>query len=161
MRRHALLLSSLAAGGILCLGPPATAASSVTVERYHVDLPQLEVSPHCTAESIDWTGGYDIVITTATAPNGTTRSLNYVQKMDGVGLTTGQSYALTARYHEVSRTSVSGAEVYHFGSTYVQRSRGGSPDYLAQTSGTQVIGPTGIVIGDLEDGGNGFIKCVG
>ena len=81
--------------------------------------------------------------------------------MDGVGLTTGQSYARTARYHEVSRTSQTGAEVNHLGSTYVQRSRGGNPDHLAQASGTQVIGPTGVVIGDLEDGGNGFIECVG
>lgn len=159
-RRQVLFLSVLTAVGVLGLGSPAATAANVTVERFHADLPQVEVSPHCTDESISWTGGYDVVITTTTSANGTTRSLNYVQKMEGVGLSTGASYDLSARYHETSRTSETGADVYHFGSTYVQRSRGGNPDYLAQSSGTQVVGPTGVVIGDLEDGGNGFIKCV-
>jgi hypothetical protein len=161
MLRRSLFLGVVTAVAVVGLASSATARANVTVERYHVDTPQVEESPNCTNESISWTGGYDVVITTTTTDTGSTRSLNYVQKMEGVGLTTGDSYALTSRYHETSRESGTGADVYHFGSTYVQRSLGGKPDYLAQTSGTQVITPTGIVIGDLEDGGHGFIRCVG
>ena len=159
MLRQSFVLGVATAAAVVGLASSATA--EVTVERYHVDNPQVEVSPHCTKESISWAGGYDVVITTTITDNGSTRSLNYVQRMEGVGLTTGDSYALTARYHEISRESGIGADVYHFGETYVQRSRGGNPDYLAQQSGTSVITPTGIAIGDLEDGGNGFIKCIG
>ena len=135
MLRRSLFLGVVAAASVVGLASSSAATANVTVERYHVDIPQIEVSPHCTNESISWTGGYDVVITTTTTDNGSTRSLNYVQKMEGVGLSTGNSYDLTSRYHETSRESDTGADVYHFGSTYVQRSRGGTPTTALRLQG--------------------------
>jgi hypothetical protein len=140
----------------------ASAAASTTVERFHADMGTFtETEPHCTDEAIVWTGGYDEVITTTYTDQGTVRSLEYYQTLNGVGVDSGQSYALHAEYHEVSRTTANGTEGYIFPNIYVQTSADGSANYLAQSVRISVLTPDGVPLPDFGEDAHGFIRCTG
>jgi len=144
------------------LAGPASGAASHQVERYHVDFGTLaEAEPHCADEPIRWTGGYDLVIIKTTTTTGTTRSLNYEQTLDGVGLESGAAYRLEAHYHELNRSSVAGAQVVVMPNSYVQVSRDGRPNYTAQRVSISVYDANGTIVVDYTEDGPGFIRCVG
>ncbi|MFL6140007.1 MAG: hypothetical protein ACJ74O_19700 [Frankiaceae bacterium] len=153
----------IAAGAMLAATPGGAAAAgaptTTTTERTHVDFGTfVEDSPPCTSEPVEWTGGYDTVLTTVSGPTTFVRSLNYSQQLTGVGLTSGSSYVLNAHYHDIVRTGTQGVTVFVEPLIYAQVSKDGRPNYVVREIITLVIDPSGNVVvnSDVNSGG-----CVG
>jgi len=140
---------------------PAWAAAETTVERFHVDFGIfVEQQPHCVHEPIEWTGGYDLVVTTTYTPAGATRSLNYTQAMTGVGVISGSAFRLSAHYHELVRAGAGAATVSVTPLSYVQISANGS-NYVFKSVRRQIVTPTGVTVVDSELDAHDVSLCVG
>jgi hypothetical protein len=154
-----LAVVGAAAGAVLVATPGGAAATTTSIERYHEDFGTfVEQATPCTGEPVQWTGGYDIVISTVLGSNTQVRSLQYVQQLNGVGLTSGSSYVLNATYHELGRVGSVGAMIYVFPLVYVEVSKDGQLNYVVHELTQQIIDPSGRVV---VESGNAAITCVG
>jgi hypothetical protein len=153
----------LAAGAVLAgTAQSAAAATTTTTEHTSVDFGTfVQTETPCVDEAVQWSGGYETVITTVTGDQTTVRSLQYTQQLTGVGLTSGASYVLNANYHETVRGGTAGADVYIMPEVYVQISKDGSPNYLAHFLSAQIVNANGVVVVQAGDETHGLIMCVG
>jgi hypothetical protein len=143
---HRCLVAGLTAL-VLGVASPAEALAE-TVERSRTVVePFVEESPYCTDESILWSGYYENVFTP--------RSSNIMAVFDGIGLVSGDAYRLTFKIN----TAFAGGDA-HETIIYGQRSRNGTPDYLAHTTSNQVVLPSGEFVLTFDDF-TGFQNCVG
>jgi hypothetical protein len=157
-----LAVGAVAGAALLLPAQPASAATTTTTEHTTVDFGTfVEQSTPCTDEPVQWSGGYDLVITTVMGSTSSTRTLQYTQLLTGVGLTSGAPYLLTAQYHETVRSGDLGATIFVMPEVYVEISKGGSLNYIAREISVQVIDPNGVVVVDPEDDSHGAITCVG
>ena len=158
-------LSSLALLGVFALPFAASTAAGAeatrTVERYAYSFDAISPPHHdCVTESVHYQGFYEVMIVTVYDPaGGSTRSLHYRQRIDGTGLTTGNSYALKAQYSEVGHAAGdSGPYVVTFPISYVEISKGGGENYLATGVFHVTLNASGEPVANVE---LGSIRCVG
>ena len=149
---------------VLALPVTASAAAGAeatrTVERYAYSFDAVSPPHDCITESVHYQGFYEVMIVTVyDSAGGSTRSLHYRQRIDGIGLTTGNRYALKAQYSEVVHTAGdSGLYVLTFPISYVEISKGGEENYLATGVFHVTHNTNGEPVADVELGST---RCVG
>jgi hypothetical protein len=112
---------------------PAFGQASREVEYYYFPYDDVSVN-YCTNEPVHYQGFYEVRTQRITSPvGGQTYMVWYHQRLEGVGLETGTTYALESHYQNAARAMVEGGgvEVITFPASYIEVSRGPAGNYRA------------------------------